>query len=153
MSAPGGGVPIARLLLMAGRSMIDDLHVRLREDGWEGIRPAFGFVLVALRDRDLTTTALADELAVSKQAVSKLVDAMVAADLVSREADPADARTKILTLTDTGRRLLADVEQIYVDLEAGWAQIIGERALRQTATRLADILLATHGGRLPPVRP
>ncbi len=153
MSTPSAGVPLARLLLMAGRSMVDDLHVRLQEEGWDGIRPAFGFVLVALKDRDLTTSALADELAVTKQAASKLAEAMVAADLVSRETDPADARNRILALTPTGRRLLVDVERIYVELEAAWAEVIGERPLRQTAKRLSDILLAVHGGRLPPVRP
>ena len=146
-------VPLARLLLMAGRTLVDDLHVRLREEGWEGIRPAYGFVLVALRDRSLGTTALADELGVTKQAASKLLDAMVANGLVDRDLDPEDARVRVLSLTPRGRHLLSDVERIYVDLEAGWARIIGERSLRQTARRLSDVLLAVHGGTLPPVRP
>lgn len=146
-------VPLARLLLMAGRSMVDELHVRLRAAGWHDIRPAYGFVLVALKDRELTTTALATELAVTKQAASKLVDAMAAADLVDRTTDPDDARARRLRLSARGRRLLDVVEGIYTELEAEWAAIIGDRQLRETSRRLARVLVAVHHGKLPPVRP
>ncbi len=150
---PPPGVPLARLLVMAGRSMIDELHVRLRADGWDGIRPAYGFVLVALKSRTLTNSALAAELDVSKQATSKLVDAMVAGGLVERTVDPADSRIRRLSLTPTGERLLADVERIYVDLESDWAAIIGERSLRRIGRGLTDVLLAVHDGSFPPIRP
>ena len=42
-------VPLARLFAMAYRMLVDDLHERLADRGWVGVRPAFGFVLLALR--------------------------------------------------------------------------------------------------------
>lgn len=51
--------PLARLFAMAFRSLIEKLHERLRVMGWTDVRPAFGFVLVAARDRPTTCTELA----------------------------------------------------------------------------------------------
>ena len=46
---------------------------------WHDVRPAYGFVLLAARDGPTSATALAGLMGVSKQAASKLVDAMAAA--------------------------------------------------------------------------
>ncbi|MCU1617435.1 MAG: transcriptional regulator, MarR family, partial [Frankiales bacterium] len=42
-------VPLARLFAMAYRLLVDGLHERLAERGWSDVRPAFGFVLLALQ--------------------------------------------------------------------------------------------------------
>src|SRR4051794_25391709 len=42
-------IPIARLLAMAFRSLVDELHERLAERGIRDLRPAYGFVLLAAR--------------------------------------------------------------------------------------------------------
>lgn len=146
-------MPLARLLALAYTWMIDRLHERLREDGWIGIRPAFGFHLLAMRESPLTATELAARLGVSKQAVSKLADDMIELGLVERRPDATDGRRALLALAPLGHRLLADVEAIYRDLEQEWAGIIGDTALRQTRSRLATVLDTVHGGTLPTIRP
>lgn len=159
--APAGGagrggspVPLARLLAMAYRWMIEQLHQQLADQHrWEGLRPAYGFVLLALRHEPLTTTELAAALDVSKQAASKLADAMVAASLLERVADPADGRRHHLRLARAGRRLLADVEQVYADLEREWAEQIGADGVDALRTNLTDGLVALHRGALPTLRP
>jgi DNA-binding MarR family transcriptional regulator len=133
--------------------MIDELHERLRALGWEDVRPSFGFHLLALRDAPLTTTELASRLGVSKQAVSKLADAMVDQALLERRPHESDGRQSLLALAPRGHELLADVEKIYAELEREWADIIGAAALGQTKTRLANVLATVHGGALPPIRP
>jgi DNA-binding MarR family transcriptional regulator len=148
-----GTVPLARLLAIGYRWMIDELHTRLRDRGWTGIRPAYGFVLLAVRDRPLTPTALAAVLDVSKQAASKLADAMVLDGLLSRDRDDLDSRLRVLTLAPRGQQLLVVVEEIYAELEGEWAGVIGEGALRQTRARLTTVLTAVHGGALPVIRP
>ena len=147
------GVPLARLLAMGYRWMIDELHVRLRAQGWAGIRPAYGFVLLAVRGGPITPTALATALDVSKQAASKLADAMVADALLARSRDTGDSRLRVLTLAPRGERLLEAVEAIYAELEVEWAAVIGPTALGQTRRRLTDVLTAVHGGTLPVIRP
>ena len=146
-------VPLARLLAMGYRWMIDELHVRLRAQGWDGIRPAYGFVLLVAREGPITPTALAAALDVSKQAASKLADAMVADALLARTRDPGDSRLRVLTLAARGEQLLDAVEAIYADLEEEWAAVIGPTALRQTRQRLTTALTAVHGGTLPVIRP
>jgi DNA-binding MarR family transcriptional regulator len=145
-------VPLARLFAMAYRMLVDELHERLAERGWVGVRPAFGFVLLALRSGPVSLRDLPGVLGTSKQAVSKLVDAMVAAGFVERAADPADSRAKRVQLSARGRALLADVEQIWAELEQGWVEVLGERRLDELRGDLTAVLRAAHGGTLPEVR-
>jgi DNA-binding MarR family transcriptional regulator len=146
------GVPLARLFAMAYRLLVDELHVRLADRGWTGVRPAFGFLLLALRDGPVSLRELPDALGTSKQAVSKLVDAMVVAGLAQRVADPGDARAKRVQLSARGRTLLSDVEEIWADLEAGWAHTLGGARLDDLRADVETVLRAAHGGSLPAVR-
>jgi DNA-binding MarR family transcriptional regulator len=146
------GVPLARLFAMAYRLLVDDLHERLADRGWTGVRPAFGFVLLALREGPASLRDLPGVLGTTKQAVSKLVDAMVGAGLADRVADPGDARAKRVQLSARGRRLLADVEEIWAELEAEWARTLGPARLDDLRADLETVLRAVHGGTLPAVR-
>jgi DNA-binding MarR family transcriptional regulator len=146
------GVPLARLFAMAYRLLVDELHERLADRGWTDVRPAYGFVLLALRDGPASLRDLPDVLGTTKQAVSKLVDAMVAAGFLRRVADPADARAKRVQLSARGQALLRDVEEIWADLESGWAQTLGEARLDDLRAGLETVLRGAHGGSLPAVR-
>lgn len=143
------GPPLARLLAIGYRSMIDDLHEHLRARGWTDVRPAFGFVLLAA---PTTSSEVAVLMGVSKQAASKLLDAMEDAGLVQRGVDGTDGRQRPVTLTARGRKLLKEVESIYATLEAAWATSIGERGVERLRRDLTKVLSAP-GGQLPPVRP
>lgn len=145
--------PLARLFAMAYRMLIDDLHGALRARGWTDVRPAFGFVLLAARSRPTTATELAALMGTTKQAASKLVDTMVAAGYVERTDDVADARQRAVALTRRGRSLLATVEEVYVELERGWAAVIGAARVERLRGDLMRVLTHRHGGELPPVRP
>jgi DNA-binding MarR family transcriptional regulator len=145
-------VPLARLFAMAYRQLVDELHERLAERGWSGVRPAFGFVLLALRDGPISLRDLPGVLGTSKQAVSKLVDAMVEAGCAERVVDPRDARARRVQLSARGRALLADVEAIWAQLEEAWAETLGEKRLEDLRGDLETVLRATHGGSLPAVR-
>lgn len=152
ISESGKPVPLARLLAMSYRLLIDGLHRRLRDDGWHDIRPAYGFVLLAARDHPTSSTDLAARLGVTKQAVSKILDPMVAADLVRRTADPDDARMKIVELAPRGKRLLATVERIYAEIEAEWGEAIGTEAVELTRKHLTEVVLAANDGEFPTIR-
>ena len=146
-------VPLARLMGMAFRQLIDDLHIRLKAQGWHDVRPSYGFVLLAIRDQDTTTTELARLLGVTKQATSKLLDAMEHGRYVERRSGIGDGRSKAVALAERGHELLAAVEAIYAELESEWADVIGTTALEQTRTRVERVLRARHGGQLPRLRP
>ena len=146
-------VAIARLLAMAYRMLMDDLHQRLRAEGWDDVRPAFGFVLLAARDESTTATDLATLMGTTKQAAAKLVDTMEAAGYVRRSVSTTDGRRREVGLSARGRRLLAAVEVIYADLEATWASVIGERGVARLRSDLTRVVADRHQGTLPAVRP
>lgn len=151
---PPGDVPLARLFAMAFRSLVDDLHERLGAQGWQDIRPPHGFVLLAARDQPDTTAAdVRQLLGFTKQAASKVLDAMEDADLVRRRPHARDGRAKLVEITDRGRRLLHDVEAIYAELEADWSSVVGPDRVDALRRDLATVLRTRHGGDLPPVRP
>lgn len=121
--------------------------------GWEGIRPAYGFVLLAVRNETLTPSALAARLGVTKQAASKLADAMVVASFINRDPAEGEGRQRLLSLGSNGRELLADVERICADLETDWAAIIGDEEVATLRHALTEITLTLNSGRYPDLRP
>ena len=139
---------------MAMRHTIDELHARLVQRGWPDMRPAFGYTLVAAQQRQpLTAGALAHLLGFTKQAASKLIDSMEEVGYVRRVSTGGDARMKLVMLTPRGERLLADVEAIYVEIEAEWAKVIGRKRVEAMRHDLEGVLRSAHGGDLPAVRP
>jgi DNA-binding MarR family transcriptional regulator len=145
-------VPLARLFAMGLRSLLDELHASLRERGFS-VRPAFAFVLLASRERPLTSGEVATLMGITKQAASKLADTMEAEHYLTRVPHPDDARAKLLRIAPRGRRLLEAAEEIYAQLEAEWASVIGKGRLETLRADLSKALRAAHGGELPPIRP
>jgi DNA-binding MarR family transcriptional regulator len=152
-ASPAGGPPLARLFAIGYRLLIDRLHDRLQARGWTGVRPAFGFVLLAARDQPTSVTGLASLMGTTKQAASKLVDAMVASGYVQRETSGQDGRQRPVHLTTRGEELLRAVEQIYAELEQEWAQVIGASHMQRMRRDLTRVLSDASNGELPPVRP
>ena len=151
--APSGGPPLARLFAIAYRQLIDGLHDRLQTRGWTDVRPAFGFVLLAAREQPTSVTELAALMGMTKQAASKLVDAMVSAGYVRRGADPQDGRQRPVALTGRGGELLSAVEEVYTELEDHWAKVIGASHVDRMRRDLMRVLSGPTDGQLPPVRP
>jgi DNA-binding MarR family transcriptional regulator len=152
-SGPGERVPLARLFAMAFRWLIDELHERLEQRGWPSTPPTFGFVLVAVRDEPATVVSIAGLLGVTKQAASKVVAAMAEAGYVERRPHDADGRAKAIVLTGRGAELLGAVEEIYGELEAEWADVVGARSIDSMRSDLVEVLRSVHGGDLPAIRP
>lgn len=151
-AASDGSLPLARLLAIAYRQLITDLHTELAEQGWTDIRPAYGFALLALRDGPLPGSELGALLGMTKQASSKLIDALVEAGYVRRLPSYGDARVRPVELTDRGGELLMASETIYRSLESRWSEIIGSDRLEALRGDLVAVL-SQRDGQLPPVRP
>lgn len=148
-----GRVPLARLFAMALSSLIDDLHARLDASGFDDMRPAFGFVLLAARNKSVTAKEMAEQNGTSKQAATKLLALMESRHYLRRAASGSDGRERPFELTPRGRKVLARVEAIYRDLEAEWARAIGNAGVESVRSGVTRALLARHGGALPPLRP
>jgi DNA-binding MarR family transcriptional regulator len=72
-------------------------------------------VLAAVAGGDERASRVAHRLALGKPAISAAVDALCARGLLVRGADASDQRAAPLTLTASGRALLAEVERAMVE--------------------------------------
>ncbi|RKT83637.1 DNA-binding transcriptional regulator, MarR family [Saccharopolyspora antimicrobica] len=131
---PGFELP---LLLFAGfRSLIDQLHAELAEQGHPDVRPAYGFAMQAIGPDGATASELGRRLGISKQAAGKTADRLEKLGYVERADDPDDARRKLLRLTDRGVDALTRSAAIFDDLRAQWAESLGADRLRDLESGL-----------------
>ncbi|HSN42646.1 MAG TPA: MarR family transcriptional regulator, partial [Propionibacteriaceae bacterium] len=84
---------------------------------------------------------LAAETSLTKQSIGFLVDQLEAAGYVTREPDVRDARARLVTITDSGRRLVEEGARVGAEVEREWADLLGADEvahLRQTLARLSQ---------------
>jgi DNA-binding MarR family transcriptional regulator len=81
---------------------------------------------------------LAEAAQVSKQTVGSIVDQLERAGYVRRRPDPADARARLVTITDKGHELVDLSTPVVRQIEASWETHLGHDRARQ----LRSILLA-----------
>jgi DNA-binding MarR family transcriptional regulator len=151
--SPSAPVPLARLMAMGFRQLIDGLHLRLADRGYVDIPRSYGFVLLACRNESITAQQIAELLGITKQGTSQLVESMLEAGYISAAPHPKDARVRWLKVAPKGRDLLSAVESIYEELENEWAKAIGRRRYAQMHKTIQDALLFQYEGQLPPVKP
>ncbi|MCP2261098.1 DNA-binding transcriptional regulator, MarR family [Streptoalloteichus tenebrarius] len=126
--APGFELPLR--LFLGFRVLIDDLHAELARQGHPDVRPMHGFVFQAIGAEGTTAAELGRRLGISKQAAGKTVDALERLGYLRREADPGDARRKVVRLTERGLDCLARSARIFDELRARWAEVLGADRLR-----------------------
>ncbi len=142
---PGFELP---LRLLAGfRSLIDDLHAELAEQGHAEMRPMHGFVFQAIGPYGTTAAELGRRLGVSKQAAGKTIDSLEKLGYVIRVPDSVDQRQKTVVLTERGVDALRRSARIFDDLRARWADTLGIDRLRA----LEDDLRTVTGGAAVPL--
>ncbi|MGW2155333.1 MarR family winged helix-turn-helix transcriptional regulator [Nonomuraea sp. NPDC001699] len=130
MSSDTPGFELPLRLLLAFRTLIDELHAELARQGHPDMRPNHGFVMQAIGPRGTTAVDLGRALGVSKQAAGKTIEALERVGYVERTRDDADTRRKIVRLTPRGVDALDRSARIFDDLRARWAAELGEDRLR-----------------------
>lgn len=132
------------LLLFAGfRTVLDELHAELAEQGHPDVRPAYGFAMQAIGLDGAPASEIGRRLGVSKQAAGKTVDRLVAAGYAERVDDPADARRRIVRLTPRGLDSLARSAAIFDRIRATWSAALGEGRLRALEDDLRKVAAPT----------
>ncbi len=121
--------------LFSGWAMTDEVQRRLTGQGFGDLRFNDGVVIQHVLAAPLSITALAERMGVSQQAASKAVADLERRGLLRREPDPADARTKLLHLTEhavaavEATRVLRQELQEELVAEYGAGRVEAARAL------------------------
>ena len=132
---------LARLVQEALASRLSDL----------GITFAQAVALVRLwqaPDGTLPQSELIEKLAVSRASGSLVLGELESAGYLDRSIDPLDARRQVVTLTDDGRRIEADVHAAFEGLESWLFDPIGSDEWKTTYTELRSAIetLIAHRG-------
>ncbi|WP_328646732.1 MarR family winged helix-turn-helix transcriptional regulator [Amycolatopsis sp. NBC_00348] len=135
---PGYELPF--LLFGGFRTLIDRLHAELARRGHAGVRPSYGFAMQAIGVQGATASEIGRRLGVSKQAAGKTVERLEALGYAERADDPADARRKIVRLTDHGVDALTKSAEIFDELRADWARTVGTERMAALETDLRAVV-------------
>lgn len=96
--------------------------------------------LQACPDRRLTMSQLGERVVLSRTRASRVVDELVAAGLVTREPNPADARSAYAVLTAQGLAEFRQAAPVYLAaIEDEFAAALSAEELRQLKTLLHRI--------------
>ncbi|MFL5995109.1 MAG: MarR family winged helix-turn-helix transcriptional regulator [Streptomyces sp.] len=137
---------LAAALLAAAGDLTQRINDGVVARGFEA-RPAWGFAFARLAPDGATVTELAGHLGVTKQAASQLVDEIVRKGYAERRPHPADARARLVVLTEQGWACTRAAEEAAAEAVRSWTDVLGESDVHALCDRLGRI--APHG----PIRP
>ncbi|QWF80667.1 MarR family winged helix-turn-helix transcriptional regulator [Amycolatopsis sp. CA-230715] len=132
----GKGFELPLLLFGGFRSLIDQLHAELAEQGHPDVRPAHGFAMQAVGLEGATASEVGRRLGISKQAAGKTADRLATLGYVERVDDEADARRKLIRLTPRGIDALSRSARIFDRLRARWVSELGAKRVRDLENAL-----------------
>ncbi|MEU8413982.1 MarR family transcriptional regulator [Amycolatopsis japonica] len=126
--------------LFAGWAMAGEIQRRLTADGLGELRFNDGVVFQHVLAGPLSISALAERMGVTQQAASKAVAELERRGLLRREPDPADARTRLLHLTEKAESAVEGSRKHRAALEKELTAEYGEERVSDAKALLAGIL-------------
>lgn len=133
------GPNLGRLLREPFQEMTEHVHARLAEQGHPQIRVAHGNVFQFLDDEGTRVSDLAARAQMTKQSMGELVAHLEAHGYVERVPDPGDGRAKLVRPTASGQAVYPLAVEAIAEVEARWAERIGEPKLRRLRALLEEL--------------
>ena len=121
------------------------LHERFAEAGHPEVRPPHGNVFQFLDREGTRVSELARRAQVTKQSMAELVAHLERNGYVERVPDPGDRRAKLVRATARGEEVYAIARAFVEELEAEWAERLGEAKMRQLRRLLEELNDAVAG--------
>ena len=132
------------LLEQARRRLFDEVRSRPEASAYADVQNAHITLLVFLPEGGARLTDLAARARMTKQSMGELAHQLEALGYVTRVADPADGRAKLIVLTDRGRAATKAGSAALLAVESEWADEIGADRIAELRTTLEQI--ARPGG-------
>jgi len=130
------------LLFIPYRAMENRVFAAMAAAGFGDLTLAQGRLFQRIGPRGTRLTDLAEQAQVTKQTAGVLVDQLQRAGYVTRTPDPADARARLIRITDRGEAAVAVAAVAVAEVEAEWLRHLGKRRmaqLRHSLTVLREI--------------
>ncbi len=149
-----GAYPLIYLLGLSFQQLLNEFVRRLDDAGYDDLRPVHGFALQVLLQDGATSSELAEQLGMTKQAAGQLVDYLHGRGYVERRPHPLGGRRRLVVLTAQGHRHLAHSGAILREVEAEFVGQLSVARVHQLRTDLADLIRGSSAdGTVPPLRP
>jgi DNA-binding MarR family transcriptional regulator len=131
---------LRQLLLRASRIVNRHVVAGLQAHGYSGLRSTHTTLLSNIDLAGSSVTEAAERAGITKQAMGRLAAELEVAGYIRIEADPEDARVRVLRLTTQGTRLMLDSLDVMAELERGYADMIGDRRLTELLRGLSAFI-------------
>ena len=95
------------VVLLAYQGFVRRLHEDMAEHGYDDLGRSDGVVFRMLHAGPRTVSDLAGRLEITKQGAAQIIEDMERRGYVVRRPDPADARARLVELSERGRGALA----------------------------------------------
>jgi DNA-binding MarR family transcriptional regulator len=141
------------LLGMAFQLVLRDFVARTGAAGYPDLRPVHGLIFQCISSGVATSSEIAADLGVTKQAVGKMIDELEDAGYVERRDHPDGGRRRLIALSAKGEEHFATAGQLLRDLEREIADGLPDGAGRLRSDLGRVIARMAPEGELPPFRP
>jgi DNA-binding MarR family transcriptional regulator len=129
----------ALLMFIAHRAAEARVFEAVRTAGFDDLTLAQSRIGQRLNREGIRVTDIADQAGVTKQTAGALIDELEANGYVTRRPHPADARARLVVLTDRGERLCGTAAAEIAKVEAEWREHLGAKAYDELRTSLASL--------------
>ena len=130
---------IGALLRMPWEAVQERMLERLHQQGFADFDPSYLTVFQYPGPQGRRPSELAARLRISKQALNHLLGQLEQRGYLRRDADPDDGRSKRITLTSRGTKVVAVMREAVAEVEESWAQRLGRRRFDQLRLLLRDL--------------
>jgi DNA-binding MarR family transcriptional regulator len=147
---PADRLAIGQLLIRLLAEFRRELFAAAQDRGYADIRPAHLQIFGNVGINGIRLTRLAADAQLSLAATSELVDELQRLGYLERQRDPSDGRAKLIFPTAKGRQALNDAGDRVAEIEAHWAQLIGQANFESACRAFQELLELTAVDALSP---
>jgi DNA-binding MarR family transcriptional regulator len=131
--------------LFAGQALTEEVRRRVHARGFSGLRTGHGYLVQRLVEGEQPVGALARDLGVTQQAVSKTVAELERLGYAERRPGPGDARVRLVGLTARGVDAVEAARAARAEVVAELRERLGPRRVDAAARVLREVI-DLHGG-------
>jgi len=129
----------ALLMFIAHRAAEARVFEAVRTAGFEDLTLAQSRIAQRLNREGIRVTDIAEQAGVTKQTAGGLIDELEANGYVMRRPDPADARARLVVLTDRGERLCGTAAAEIAKVENEWREHLGAKVYDELRAALVSL--------------
>ena|SRR5438105_2867977 len=131
---------------MLAQSASEDVLAFTADQGFPELRHSHGYVFQHLMHGPISINALAERLGMTPQGASKAIIELEGMGFVRRVRVAADARTRLVELTERGQEAIDASRAARAELNRRYRKLIGKKAHRQLMVAMRE--LAVKSGSL-----